>query len=85
MSAPASPSHKFHALELFLTQRLPEDYVARALRLAQDRNALARLRAGLRARMRASPVCDGKTFTRALEDTYRALWHGWCAQAGEHA
>ena len=80
-----SSPDKHQALALLQAQRPPDDYMARALRLTQEWDALVQLRSGLRTRMRASPVCDGKSFTRALEDSYRALWHGWCAQAGEHA
>ena len=61
----------------------PEDYVARAVALAQDRDALARLRAGLRERMAQSSLCDARAFTRALEEVYRACWHAWCGDRVE--
>jgi predicted O-linked N-acetylglucosamine transferase (SPINDLY family) len=60
----------------------PEDYVARAARWATDLEGLGRLRAGLRERMRVSPLCDGARFTRRLEEAYRALWRRWCARIG---
>lgn len=56
----------------------PEEYVAKAAGLANDVERLAALRAGLRERMRASPLCDGRTFTRHLEKAYRTMWHRWC-------
>ena len=56
------------------------DYLDKAVRLAADRDRLAGLRVGLRARMLASGLCDGATFTRELEETYRKLWRGWCAK-----
>jgi protein O-GlcNAc transferase len=59
----------------------PEEFVARAIQLAADTEALAELRAGLRERMRVSPLCDATTFTRGLEDTFRALWQRWGQQA----
>jgi predicted O-linked N-acetylglucosamine transferase (SPINDLY family) len=51
----------------------PEDYVVRAARLASDRPALAGIRAGLRERMRASPLCDERTFVRGLEEVMARL------------
>jgi predicted O-linked N-acetylglucosamine transferase (SPINDLY family) len=55
------------------------DYVARALALASDRDALAVLRHGLRQRVAASPLLDATGLARALEATYRALWLERCA------
>jgi protein O-GlcNAc transferase len=52
----------------------PDEYVERAVARAADLEALARLRAGMRARLRASPLMDGPGFTRALEKTYLDLW-----------
>jgi predicted O-linked N-acetylglucosamine transferase (SPINDLY family) len=57
----------------------PDEFVARAVRLAADVKALAGLRAGLRERVAASALCDAVAFTRGLEDTYRALWRRWRA------
>jgi predicted O-linked N-acetylglucosamine transferase (SPINDLY family) len=59
--------------------RSPDEYVAIAARLAADVDALAELRRGLRARVAASPLCDGPSFTRDLEAAYRAMWQRWCA------
>jgi len=55
-----------------------DDYVARAVMLATDRDALASLRAGLRERMRGSPNTDGVRFTRFLEDAFRRMWKDYC-------
>jgi predicted O-linked N-acetylglucosamine transferase (SPINDLY family) len=56
-----------------------DGYVAIAAALAADRDRLAMLRTDLRARMRASSLCDGARFTRELEATYRDMWRRWCA------
>jgi predicted O-linked N-acetylglucosamine transferase (SPINDLY family) len=58
-----------------------DDYVRRAVRHATDLDALATLRAGLRARLAASPLCDHRAYCRAVEDAYRAMWRRWCASA----
>jgi predicted O-linked N-acetylglucosamine transferase (SPINDLY family) len=54
-------------------------FVRIATRLAGDLPALAELRAGLRARMEASPLMDGARFTRSMESAYRKMWEHWCA------
>jgi predicted O-linked N-acetylglucosamine transferase (SPINDLY family) len=56
----------------------PEEYLRLARALARDETRRAELRQTLRERMLASPLCDGVTFTRGLEDTYRHLWRRWC-------
>jgi len=61
----------------------PDEYVATAAGLARDLTDLAALRAGLRERMRASPLADGAGFARTVEVAYRTLWRDWCA--AQHA
>ena len=51
----------------------PDRYVERALELAADRPRLAELRATLRARMTASPLCDEAGFVRAFAATCAAI------------
>ncbi len=59
----------------------PDDevYVRIAVALARDGGRLAALRAGLRERMRASPLTDGRAYARALEAAYRGIWRTWCS------
>ena len=57
-----------------------DDYVAKAAAFAGDVAALAGLRAGLRERLLASPLCDAPRFARNLEDAFRGMWKKWCAQ-----
>ncbi len=57
------------------------DYRAIARRWASDLPALAGLRAGLRARMKASPLCDAPRFGRSLGAALRHAWRDWCARA----
>jgi protein O-GlcNAc transferase len=57
----------------------PEEYIGRAVQVADDPNQLGVLRAALRERMRCSPLCDSLTFTRNLESAYRQMWQRWCA------
>ena len=57
-----------------------DDYVAKAVALAEDPPRLAALRAGLRERMAASPLCDGPRFARNLEAVLRKVWAERCGQ-----
>ena len=56
----------------------PAAYIELAFQFAGHPGRLCSLRANLRSRMAGSPLCDGKTFTRGLEDAYRAMWRRWC-------
>ncbi|HOI16800.1 MAG TPA: tetratricopeptide repeat protein, partial [Geobacteraceae bacterium] len=67
-----------------LVARSAEQYVAVAKELASDLGRLSRMRSGLRARMAASPLCDGELFARHLEQAFREMWQKWCvARSGE--
>jgi predicted O-linked N-acetylglucosamine transferase (SPINDLY family) len=58
----------------------PDEYVAKATRLANDPKQLAALRSSLRARVSASPLCDSKGYARSVETAYRDMWRQWCAK-----
>lgn len=62
--------------------RSREGYVQLAVRLAGDLARLADLRAGLRERLRAAPLCAAERFTTQLLAALRAAWHAWCAAPG---
>jgi protein O-GlcNAc transferase len=64
-----------------LVAQTPEHYVRIAVELAGDLPRLAKLRAGLRERMKQSPLTDGHGMARELEKTYRELWCNWCRSA----
>lgn len=55
-----------------------ERYIERARCWAANPDGLARLRGRLRQQLLDSALCDGKGFTRRLEDAYREMWRRWC-------
>lgn len=57
------------------------DYVALAQRFATDINALATLRADLRARVAASPLCDEAGRARQVQCLLRSIWRRHCRAA----
>lgn len=57
-----------------------QDYVRIAVALARDPARLQALRAGLRERMRASPLVDAPQFAADMEAAYRSMWRERCAQ-----
>lgn len=62
--------------------KTPDDYANIAIRWARALPRLQKLRAGLRDRMKASPLTDGPRFTRNLEAAYRTMWEKWLAASG---
>jgi len=57
-----------------------EEYVDKAVRLANDPGRLTNLRANLRSMMARSPLMDANGFTRSLEKAYREMWHRWIGE-----
>jgi predicted O-linked N-acetylglucosamine transferase (SPINDLY family) len=57
-----------------------ESYVQLALGKASDIEALATLRTGLRARVKASPLCDAARFGRNLGRALRHAWQAWASE-----
>jgi predicted O-linked N-acetylglucosamine transferase (SPINDLY family) len=68
-----------------LIAETPEEYVNIATSLAGDLDRLATLRAEIRERMRASPLCDGAGIARVIEKVYRAAWRKWCSDDAIHS
>jgi predicted O-linked N-acetylglucosamine transferase (SPINDLY family) len=69
-----------HLSNVGLTASIAHDldgYVELAVSLAADLPRLAALRAGLRARMAASPLCDGKRFAANFASILRDVWGQW--------
>jgi predicted O-linked N-acetylglucosamine transferase (SPINDLY family) len=62
-----------------LIAETPAQYLAIAAELAGDSARLRQLRAGLRARMSASPLTNSARFTYHLETAYRDIWNNWCS------
>ena len=58
-------------------------YFSIARALAGDPARLARLRAGMRERLKTSALCDAAAFVRDLEALYRDAWRRWCAERGD--
>ena len=56
-----------------------DEYVRIATELAADPVRRAELRRGMRARISASPMCDGALQARGLEAAARQMWRRWCA------
>ncbi|MBI5909901.1 MAG: tetratricopeptide repeat protein [Betaproteobacteria bacterium] len=56
-----------------------EEYIGLAQAWSRNLPGLAELRAGMRGRLRASPLIDAKRFARNLEAAYRGMWEHHCA------
>ena len=75
-----------HLANVGLTETVARDldeYVALAVSWAGDLPRLAALRGGLRQRMAASPLCDGRRFAANLTTVLRDIWRQWIAQEQE--
>ena len=58
-----------------------DDYVKCATSHAADLQRLAKLRAGLRQRLQASPVMDAQRFAFHFEAALCSMWRIWCEQS----
>lgn len=60
-----------------------QDYVTKAVDLANDIPRLSSLRSGLREQMAKSPLCDGKKFATNFTFAMRSIWREWCSSQSE--
>ncbi|MBB4359320.1 putative O-linked N-acetylglucosamine transferase (SPINDLY family) [Bradyrhizobium sp. CIR18] len=60
-----------------------DGYVEIARKFASQPDYLAKLRAGLPARIAASPAGNVEIYTRRVEEGYRRFWRDYCAAAAE--
>jgi len=63
-----------------LTVNTPKAYVDCARDLAGNLEQLRTLRANLRERMTASPLCNAPAYALSVEAAYRDMWGRWCAE-----
>ena len=61
-----------------LVAHTDEAFVRSAVELSRDLPRLAAMRAGLRARMEASPLMDAPRFAANIESAYRRMWRAHC-------
>jgi protein O-GlcNAc transferase len=61
-----------------LVTRTPDEYLAAAMKLADDLQKLASIREGMRERMELSPLLNVKRFTANLESCYKQMWQKRC-------
>lgn len=59
--------------------RSEEEYITQAVALAQDVPQLVEIRAGMRERMRHSPLMDERGFAQGYVTALRKMWRDWCA------
>ena len=57
-----------------------QEYLSKAVSLAQNLESLAKMRASMRERMFASVLCDARGFADNVEVAYREMWHRWCQE-----
>jgi predicted O-linked N-acetylglucosamine transferase (SPINDLY family) len=63
-----------------LIARSPDEYAAIAIAWARDLPRQSALRAGLRDRLRASPLMDGRQFAADVDAAFRRMWRVWCGE-----
>jgi len=64
-------------LDFFVAQT-PQGYVAKSTALANKRQALAKIRTAMHARLARTGFCHEKAFAYDVEEAYRKMWHKWC-------
>ena len=54
-----------------------EEYIAKAVALARDKELLRTLHQQIPVMMQASPLMDGPAYVQSVEDMYRTIWAKW--------
>ncbi len=62
----------------FFAASTSEEYLAKAVALAEKPDAIAKIRASMRKRIADSVLCDKNKFTHNVETAYRKMWYRWC-------
>jgi len=62
----------------FFAAQTDTDYVNKAIALASNPEALTKLRATMRQRLAASPLCNYRLITHDIETAYRKMWRDYC-------
>ena len=62
----------------FFAAQTETDYVNKAIALASSPEALTKLRATMRQRLAASPLCNYRLITHDIESAYRKMWRDYC-------
>ncbi|MBF0443982.1 MAG: tetratricopeptide repeat protein [Magnetococcales bacterium] len=57
-----------------------EEYIEKAVVLANDPARLKKYRKKLRTRVKKSSICDSKEFSKNMGTAFRDIWKKWCAQ-----
>ncbi len=55
-----------------------DEYVAKAIELCEDLEALSSMRMSMRERITESGLCNKEEFAGELEAAYRQMWRKWC-------
>lgn len=62
----------------FFAAQTSEEYVNKAIALALKPEALVNIRATMRQRLAASPLCSYQLITKDIENAYRKMWQDYC-------
>ena len=57
-----------------------EEYISKAINLANKPQKLADLRRQLRPKLQASPLMNSSLITQSIEKVYRSVWQSWCRE-----
>ncbi len=67
----------------FFAAPAPQQYVARAVALANRPESLAKIRDTMRQRLCASALCNKAIFAARMEKAYRQMWQTWCQKQND--